>query len=158
MRSVVLILLSSLILSTSLLSDPLNLPSQNRGVRKMEKFSFLKCDFQIPEDAYLNYGEGQKKSLRVYPKLGDKFFIVFRELSRILSDQEIKEIFPENPISLNNPKILLFQESFQSEGNQLTKLSILLNESKILIRVFIRKDEEELLQSFLDLQWISSCR
>lgn len=142
----------------SLLGNPSYKPEVDRGIRKMENFSFLGCDFQIPEEAYLNYGEGQKKNLRVYPKFEDRFFLVFRELSRVLKEEEIQEILPKEAKPVQIGKIFFQKEEYHTDRNDLVQISFLLNESKILIRVFLRKEEESLIASFLNLQWISTCR
>ncbi|PJE04573.1 MAG: hypothetical protein CK427_02010 [Leptospira sp.] len=158
MRAFLLILLSYLILSMSLLGNPSYKSNVDRGIRKLENFSFLGCDFQIPEDAYLNYGEGQKKNLRVYPKFEDRFFLVFRELSRVLEVEEIQEILPKEPKPIQIEKIFLQKKDYHTDRNDLVQISLLLNESKIFITLFVRKEEESLIASFLNLQWISTCR
>jgi hypothetical protein len=134
-------------------------PASNQTVRKNTKIDFLNCQIQLQQDSFLISGEGQKKSLRIYSKEGDSFFLVLRELSRKIDDSEISFIFPK--FSENKEKMkrfFLFSEIHEMDGNSLIKI-LFLNKSKtILISVYIRSSDEVLKKFFLSEDWISSCR
>lgn len=134
-------------------------PPSNQTIRKNTTIEFLNCQIQLPEDSFLIFGEGQKKSLRIYPKEGESFFLVLRELSRRIEESEISLFFPQNPESSDKRKgFILSQDLQEIDGNSVAKFLFLNKSQTILISVYIQSKDGVLNKFFLSEDWISSCR
>ncbi len=158
--------MNQFILGIALIAFPFTIPTllsknppPNLTIRKNTEIEFLTCQIKLPEDSFLVFGDGQKRNLRIYPKEGDSFFLVFRELSRRIEDTEIPLFFPKNQENNQKSKgFYLSAEPQEMDGNSLLKLLFINKNQTILISVFIRSNDETLKKFFLSEEWISSCR